>query len=118
MVDSLRTVASLLTRANVRYVVIGAHAVNVWRAASKTAFQAEVVRRAHVTDTGIPMATPEDLIVQKAIANRAKDQVDLQGLVGLADLDWAYVEKWAAEWGVQDIVERARAASSSRTKGS
>ena len=165
----LATIARLLERAAVPYVVIGAHAVNAWvepritadidvTAATdaagmtrlertliaegwsvgrthgaeqpsgpdfvrfvssdgvmtleiqtaKTDFQREVVRRAAVTDDGVRVASPEDLIVLKLIANRPKDQVDLLALVALTDLDWAYVERWADAWGVRDVLERLR----------
>jgi hypothetical protein len=76
---------------------------------AKTAFQAEVVRRAE-TAGGARVATPEDLLVLKLIADRMKDRVDIVGLVGLPDLDWAYVEHWAREWDVLESLERYRAA--------
>jgi hypothetical protein len=68
--------------------------------AAKTVLQHEIVRRARTSSDGIRIATPEDLIVLKLIADRPKDQIDLLGLVALPDLDWAYVERWAAEWDV------------------
>ncbi len=75
--------------------------------AAKTEFQREVIRRA--TDpAGVNTATPEDLIVLKLIADRPKDQVDLLGLAKLPDLDWTYVERWAAEWQIEDRLERLR----------
>jgi hypothetical protein len=75
---------------------------------AKTAFQREAIERARVSDDGVRVATIEDLIVMKLIADRAKDQVDLLGLAALPDLDWAYVERWAAEWGVADRLRRLR----------
>jgi len=74
---------------------------------AKTDFQREVVRRA-VTAGSVRVATPEDLIVMKLIADRAKDQIDLAGLVTLPGLDWGYVERWAAEWDVDDRLDRVR----------
>lgn len=74
---------------------------------AKTAFQQEVIQRA-VTEHGARVATPEDLIVMKLIADRPKDAIDLAGLVRLPSLDWAYVEHWAAEWGVADRLARVR----------
>ena len=74
---------------------------------AKTPFQREVIQRARVDDTGLCVATPEDLIVMKLIANRPKDQIDLIGLLGLAALDWPYIERWADEWGVTDVLRRA-----------
>jgi hypothetical protein len=76
--------------------------------AAKTALQLEVVRRAPASSEGIRIATPEDLIVLKLIADRPKDRQDLLGLVALPDLDWAYVERWAAEWDVADELASLR----------
>jgi hypothetical protein len=75
--------------------------------AAKTDFQSEVIHRA-TRERGGRVATPEDLIVMKLIADRPKDAVDLAGLVRLPSIDWAYVERWAAEWGVADRLERVR----------
>ena len=76
--------------------------------AAKTAFQREVIRRAVTSPAGLRVATFEDLIVLKLIADRPKDQADLDGLLGLGALDWAYVEKWATTWGVLDRLHRKR----------
>ena len=75
--------------------------------AAKTDFQREVIRRS-VIERGARVATPEDLIVLKLIAGRAKDEVDLVGLVRLPAVDWPYVEHWASEWGVVDRLARVR----------
>ena len=70
---------------------------------AKTAFQHELIRRARPIGAGsLRVATPEDLIVLKLIADRRKDQVDLLGLAALSTLDWAYIEHWARIWGVQE----------------
>jgi hypothetical protein len=74
---------------------------------AKTPFQREVIQRARADDIRLRVATPEDLIVMKLIANRPKDQIDLIGLLGLAALDWSYIERWADEWGVTDVLRRA-----------
>jgi hypothetical protein len=75
---------------------------------AKTEFQREILRRAAAR--GRPrIATPEDLIVMKLIAYRAKDQLDLLGLARLDGLDWAYVEAWAAEWEVTERLREVRA---------
>jgi hypothetical protein len=76
--------------------------------AAKTDFQREVIRRAVSTPEGLRVATVEDLIVLKLIADRTKDQADLEGLLAIGALDWAYVEKWAATWGVLDRLHRRR----------
>lgn len=75
---------------------------------AKTDFQREVIRRA-VRDGDVRVATPEDLVVMKLIADRPKDQVDLLGLIALGGLDWDYIERWAAEWGVRDRLDTVRA---------
>ena len=46
----------------------------------KTDLQREVIRRATRTADGTRVATKEDLIVMKLIADRAKDRLDLIGL--------------------------------------
>jgi hypothetical protein len=76
--------------------------------AAKTRFQGEVIRRATSDTDGMRIATVEDLIVMKLIADRPKDQIDLLGLAELSDIDWAYVEAWAAEWQVSDRLQRVR----------
>ncbi len=77
---------------------------------AKTAYQAEVLRRARPIAAGIAIATVEDLIVLKLIANRPKDLIDLRNLVALADLEWAYIERWAAAWEVVDRLAALRSA--------
>jgi hypothetical protein len=160
-------IAALLARANVRYALIGGHAVNILLeprftadidvtviadvdafdrlrqvlktaglrvdrehgAASpsgpdfvrfvddeltilelqtaKTALQRDVVDRA-IDHGGVWVASPEDLIVFKAIANRPKDQIDLLGLVRLPNIDWSYVNAHARDWGVEGVLTRIR----------
>jgi hypothetical protein len=90
--------------------VSGDGVVTIEVQAAKTEFQREVVRRAVRTPEGVRVATVEDLIVLKLIADRTKDQADLEGLLGLGALDWAYVEKWSAVWGVLDRLRRKRPA--------
>jgi hypothetical protein len=76
--------------------------------AAKTAFQREVIRRAVTSPDGLRVATVEDLLVLKLIADRPKDQADLDGLLAVGALDWAYVERWATTWGVLDRLDRRR----------
>ena len=75
---------------------------------AKTRYQHDVVRRA-TSQSGVRIASPEDLIVLKLIADRPKDQEDLRGLARLASIDWGYVERCAEEWGMQDRLTRLRA---------
>lgn len=79
---------------------------------AKTALQRSAIARAHDHD-GVRVATPEDLIVFKAIANRPKDQIDLLGLVRLHGIDWAYVDRQARDWGVTSVIAGARALAAS-----
>ncbi len=74
---------------------------------SKMDYQEEVIRRSRSVD-GLKIATPEDLIVMKLIADRPKDHIDLQGLIQLPDIDWPYIEKWASEWEINDRLSRVR----------
>jgi len=75
---------------------------------AKTAFQHEVIQRAVPLPSGLRVATPEDLLVLKLIADRSKDEKDLIALCALPDLDWGYVDDWAEEWGVRDRIPRYR----------
>lgn len=76
--------------------------------AAKTRFQGSVIARAQPTPRGPAVATREDLIVLKLIANRSKDLADLAGLVRLPGLDWEYLARWAREWEVFDRLTRVR----------
>jgi hypothetical protein len=80
--------------------------------AAKTAFQREVVARAVPSPSGLRVATIEDLLVLKLIADRPKDQGDLDGLARRPGIDWAYVERWANEWGVEARLLALRLATS------
>jgi hypothetical protein len=56
---------------------------------------------------------PEHLIVYKLIAGRPRDVADAEDVartcaLGGAPLDWSLIERWAAEWGVEDRLERLR----------
>lgn len=73
---------------------------------TKTALQRRVIERARRDRDGVSVATPEDLLVLKLIADRPKDQVDLLGLASRDGLDWAYIEEAAREW---DLGERLAA---------
>jgi Nucleotidyltransferase of unknown function (DUF6036) len=72
---------------------------------AKTEYQDLIIERAVVDSRyGISVASPEDLIVLKLLAMRSQDQRDIAILLeGLMDeLDWAYIEHWAAVWDVTD----------------
>jgi hypothetical protein len=75
--------------------------------AAKTALQRSTIARAH-EHAGVRVATAEDLVVFKAIANRPKDQIDLLGLLSLPGLDDAYIDAQARDWGVEAVIARVR----------
>jgi hypothetical protein len=75
---------------------------------AKTRYQHDVEQRAAPAG-GVRVASPEDLIVLKLIADRPKDQEDLRGLARLPSIDWSYVERCAEEWRVQGRLLRLRA---------
>ena len=71
--------------------------------AAKTEYQGQLIARA-IPIEGLPplrVALREDLIVLKLLAFRPKDQLDMREIAA-PDLDWAYIEKWAAEWQTLD----------------
>ena len=70
---------------------------------STTPYEAEAVARAQRVQIGgalVPFATAEDLVIHKLFAGRARDVEDVEGVVRRrgAALDWAYLERWAAEF--------------------
>ena len=69
---------------------------------AKTDYQAGVIKRAAVSDRGVRIALPEDLIVLKLLAMRSQDQRDIAKLMNWNDLDWPYIEHWAGIWQVTD----------------
>jgi hypothetical protein len=91
----------------VRFVSGDRHVVLEFQAA-KTELQDRIIGRALRDSRGLRVPTPEDLIILKLIANRSKDQIDLVGLCGLLDLDWDYVERWAREWQVSELLQQIR----------
>lgn len=80
--------------------------------AAKTELQHELIARAVSHSTPARVATAEDLIVLKLIANRDKDQLDLRGLARLPGIDWAYVERWAHVWDVTALLATIRSEAS------
>lgn len=76
--------------------------------AAKTALQESVITRARTTADGLRVATPEDLILLKLIANRPKDRIDLTGLCARPDLDWDYLREWARRWEIEASLEALR----------
>lgn len=60
----------------------------------------------------VPFATPEDLVLLKLFAGRARDLDDIQSVIDRQGerLDWGYVERWAREFaeipGREDLPRR------------
>lgn len=77
---------------------------------AKTEFQELLIERAVrlTPDQTLRVATPEDVIVLKLIANRSHDQVDAINLGKIEGLDWEYIERWAAKWSVSQRLETLR----------
>jgi hypothetical protein len=73
---------------------------------AKTRYQEGIITRAiPAGSTDVPVATPEDLVVLKLIANRSVDHKDLVNLMTLPSLDWPYIRKFADEWQVTDRLQ-------------
>jgi len=79
---------------------------------AKTEFQQLLVERAVEPEPGAPLrvATPEDIIVLKLIANRPQDQADAVNLGLIEGLDWEYVRSWSEVWDVADRFANLQAA--------
>jgi Nucleotidyltransferase of unknown function (DUF6036) len=74
---------------------------------AKTEFEQRLIERAVRMNERqrLRVATPEDVIVLKLIANRPHDQADAIELALIDGLDWEHVRKWAAVWDVADRVD-------------
>jgi predicted nucleotidyltransferase len=81
---------------------------------AKTDFESEVLRRAEpiaIGSTEVPVASPEDLIVYKLLADRSRDREDIRAITRTLDragrrLDWEYVERWSRFWGIEERLRR------------
>jgi len=82
---------------------------------SNTEFERLAVDRAvQVTLSGetVPFASPEDLVLLKLFAGRARDMEDARSVVGRQGpgLDWSYIERWARSFaeipGREDLPKR------------
>ena len=70
---------------------------------SSTAYERQAIARAGTIDlagAAVPFATAEDLIIHKLFAARPRDLEDVRGVIVRkgAQLDWAYMEKWALDF--------------------
>lgn len=67
-----------------------------------------------VSGRRVPVATMEDLLVYKLIADRPRDREDVAAMLRTqlragARIDWAYVERWARFWEISDRLAELRA---------
>lgn len=84
---------------------------------AKTRFEEEVIRRAELVEVGsakVPVASPEDLIVYKLLADRPRDRDDIRAILRTQEragrqFDWEYVERWTVFWQIGDRLRRLRA---------
>jgi len=68
--------------------------------AAQSTYEEALLQRARpMDDLPFRIATPEDLMILKLIANRPRDHRDLIELAALPGIDWPYVERWAHAWG-------------------
>jgi hypothetical protein len=93
-----------------RFIVDTGEAVDLQ--AAKTEYQELVLARGVQLDAAQPLrvASVEDLIVLKLIANRRKDQDDLFELGRRDGVDWGYIEHWTEVWQVTDPLRTLQAA--------
>jgi predicted nucleotidyltransferase len=83
---------------------------------AKTPFEEQVLRRAVRIEIGpraVPIASPEDLIVYKLLADRPRDREDIRAVLRTQaragrSLDWRHVGQWAAFWRITDRLQRLR----------
>lgn len=65
-------------------------------------FEEEAVRRSVVTDIAgirVPLATPEDVIIMKAVAHRPRDLADIESILdGHSQLDLDRIRRWVREF--------------------
>lgn len=70
---------------------------------AKTDYQVGVIDRAVPAGLHrVAVARPEDLIIMKLLAMRPRDQRDIANLLNCQDLDWGYIDHWAAIWGTSE----------------
>ena len=83
---------------------------------AKTDFEEEVLRRAvrvEVASHATPVATPEDLVVYKLLADRPRDREDIRAILrtqarAARPVDWEYIERWATFWRISDRLRALR----------
>jgi hypothetical protein len=95
-------------------------AIDVDVALGNLPFEEEAVARATIVQVGgasVPLATPEDLVIMKALAARDQDWLDIEGLLAAHPrLDLRRVRRWVREFAnaldapeiYGDLVKRLR----------
>ena len=84
------------------------------------ALEEEIVRSAKKTEVAgvvLPLPTPESIVVMKAVAQRARDIADIEGILETRDhLDFDWIRAWLREFdqalggtGILDAFERVAA---------
>ncbi len=89
-------------------VSVNVHGILVDFLLTTPGYEEQIIERAiryTVEDLSLWICTPEDLIIQKAIAGRPKDWQDIEGVVieQYATLDQKYAEEWLQQFA--DILE-------------
>lgn len=79
--------------------------------ASETRYQDEALRRSRAVDLGEGLSarvlSVEDVIVHKLIANRSKDDADVEDILRASpSLDWRYLDGWFDAWDLRGRFER------------
>lgn len=82
--------------------------------ASETSYQDEALRRSRNVDLGegrsAHVLAPEDVVIHKLIADRAKDDADIEDILRAAPpLDWDYLDKWFDAWELRERFEKIAA---------
>lgn len=69
---------------------------------SVTPYESEAIERARTQpmgDTTVRIAAPEDIIIHKLVAGRARDYEDVRSILGkVRSLDNAYIRRWLPEF--------------------
>ncbi|MBL8922317.1 MAG: nucleotidyltransferase [Myxococcaceae bacterium] len=89
----------------------------------KTEFEQAVLETAKTVNLGgltVEVASAEALIVYKLLADRLKDRPDVQYLFDAAaasrrPLNWTFLEKWCAWWGIDERLAPWRASHGAAT---
>ena len=103
-------IADVATFARRSRVVLLQHepsGINVDLSLGALPFESQAVARSTFWvegDLRIPLPTPEDLVILKAVAHRSKDRDDIEGIMTRhPGLDWRRIEHWVRQFA--DVLE-------------